>query len=83
MAFMPAAWMARRARVLLEQWNSEHPNKVIAFEWVEEALLAWRAWKENTYSKPSEAGEHQRRFEEFQRLLPGELVSSIFEGPGA
>jgi hypothetical protein len=78
MTFMPAAWQVRRARVAQEQWNAEHPDQVVPWEWVEEMLLAWRAWKEQVGYAPQEAVACHQRYQEFARKIPSRLVSEIF-----
>lgn len=76
--FMPAAWQVRRARIAVEQWNAERPDRALPWEWMEEALLAWRAWKEQQTCNPQEAHEAWERYEEFERKLPLEIVNEIF-----
>lgn len=78
MNFQPAAWQMRRARQVLEDWNQANPNRQIAFEWVEEMLLAWRQWKEWVYDAPQEALKHHERYQEYACKLPERLVRDIF-----
>ena len=78
MSFMPAAWQVRRARVAQEQWNAEHPDHLVPWEWVEEMLLAWRAWKEQVGYGSQEALSHHQRYQEFARKLPQRLIHEIF-----
>jgi hypothetical protein len=78
MNFMPAAWQTRRARVAMEQWNAENPDCWVPWEWVEEVLLAWRAWKEQTSYAPQDAMAHHQRYQEFVGKLPSRLVTEIF-----
>lgn len=78
MAFMPAAWQVRRARVAQENYNAEHPDRQVPWEWVEEMLLSWRAWKEQASYAPEEAVNHHLRYQEFAKKIPNALVSEIF-----
>lgn len=76
MPFMPLAWKVRRARVALENWNSGHPGDQIAYEWIEEMLLAWRGMAEA--STGEELMAYQERYQEFARMLPLRLREEIF-----
>lgn len=76
--FRPAAWQVRRARVAQERWNEEHPERFVAWEWVKEALLSWRSWKEMSSFAPEAAEEALRRHEEFARKLPAALLDEVF-----
>ncbi len=78
MSFMPPAWQARRARVANERWNQENPDRAIPWEWVEEMLLSWFAWKKQAHDAPEEALEHHNRYQEFAGKLPSRLVTDIF-----
>lgn len=78
MTFMPAAWKARIARQAQEKWNAEHPDRLVPWEWVEEALLAWRSWKEQQSYAPQAAEEARQRYEEFVCWLPVTLQVEIF-----
>lgn len=78
MSFMPAAWQVRRARVAQEQWNTENPERIIPWEWVEEMLLAWRSWKEQQGYAPQEAETAHGRYLEFAKKVPHQLVEEIF-----
>jgi len=78
MNFMPVAWQIRRARLALEQWNAENPDHQYAWEWVEEMLLAWKAWKELSHTDPKGSLEHYQRYQEFAGKLPPRMVTDIF-----
>ena len=78
MNYMPAAWQSRRARVAQENYNRENPGREVPWEWVEECLLAWRAWKEQVSYAPQEAILAQARFNEFARKIPMIVLSEIF-----
>lgn len=79
MSFMSAASMVRRARVAQEGWNSEHSDNPVPWEWVEEALLAHRAWKEaSSYAPLEEVKAHKARHDEFARKLPAGLYDAIW-----
>lgn len=78
MTFMPAAWQVLRARVAQEQWNEEHPDRKVPWEWVEEALLAWRSWKEQVEYAPQEAKTAEDRYREFACKLPDALLCEIW-----
>lgn len=78
MNFTPAAWQIRRARVAQEKWNLEHPDKIIPWELVEEAVLAWRTWKELVTEDPTEALYACERHQEFARKLPEEFYRDIW-----
>lgn len=78
MNFMPAAWQVRRARAALEAWNEANPGRSIPWEWVEEALLSWRAWKEAAHYDADLALKHLERNQEFVDKLPAELVALIW-----
>lgn len=75
---MPSAWTVRRARVEVERWNGENPHRPIPWEWVEEALLAWRYWKELALTEPEKAIDHLLRYEEFARKLPQALCEELW-----
>ena len=77
-SFQPAAWQVRRARVALEQWNAEHPDRLVAWETVEEALLAWRGWKEKMSYDPEGSEQSRLLHEEHARRLPRWLLAEVF-----
>lgn len=77
-SFQPAAWQVRRARVATEQWNEEHLERVVPWEWVEEALLAGRCWKEFAGHDPEQSERARLRYNEFARKLPAGLRAEIW-----
>lgn len=81
MSFRGAAWVTRRARIAQEQWNSEHPEQFVPWEWLEEFLLAHRRAKECRSYALDEAREAQARRNEFIVKLPAALVTQIFTDP--
>lgn len=76
--FVPAAWRVKRARAALEQWNAENPDRKMPWEWVEEALYAWRGWKEMVSYAPTEAEAAREKYEGFARRLPRDLRREIW-----
>lgn len=79
MNYMPAAWLFRKARNAQEQWNRAHPDRILPWEWVEEMILAWRAWKEQRGETPEEVRQFQYRYEEFARKVPNQVYEAIFD----
>jgi hypothetical protein len=71
------AWLVRRARIAHAQWNQEHPEQMVAWEWVEEALTGWRYWQAERHTNGGRALCHRERYEEFAGKLPRELLLSI------
>ena len=63
-----------RAQAVLRQWNAEHPDRVLPWEWLEEALLARRAWRLGARRARALRMAARERFHEFARRLPPGLV---------
>jgi hypothetical protein len=63
-----------RARAILQEWNAEHPDRWTPWEWLEEALLAYREWRTGVRFRPALRRLARWRFEELSRRLPPELV---------
>jgi len=63
-----------RARGILRQWNAEHPDRWTPWEWLEEALLARRAWRLETRRARALRLVARQRFHEFARRLPPGLI---------
>lgn len=67
-----------RARLILRQWNAEHPDRWTSWEWVEEALLAYRSWRRlGSWRRPALRRLARCRFREFARRLPPELIRIV------
>ncbi len=70
-----ATWSGlERARAVWQQWNQEHPDRWAPWEWLEEALLAHRAWRLAVGRGRNLRGTARARFHEFSQRLPQELI---------
>lgn len=67
-----------RARQILNDWNVANPGREIAWEWVEELLIAWKILGEACYHGRDETVPFARALE-FERRIPPPLVSSLHE----
>lgn len=78
MPYMTPAWMVRKAREVQAAWNAKHPDRLVPWEWIEEAMLAWRAWMELGQCDPERSRAACQRHNEFAAKLPDTLLVEIF-----
>ena len=79
MDFLLASGEVSKARASLRRWNRENPDRIVAWEWVEEAVIAKIRGDALVHRRPNDALEHLQRHREFTRRLPGDLVELLFE----
>lgn len=59
-------------------WNQDHPERPVAWEWVEEMALGWIVYLTAQVSgNTMMAEEGLRRYDEFRRLLPKKLAQLV------
>jgi ferric-dicitrate binding protein FerR (iron transport regulator) len=76
--FLLASGEVSKARAALRRWNRENPDRNVAWEWVEEAVIAKIRGDALVHQRPNDALEHLQRYREFTRRLPSELVEQLF-----
>jgi hypothetical protein len=76
--FLLASGEVSKARATLRRWNRENPDRIVAWEWVEEAVIAKIRGDALVHRRPNDALEHLQRHREFTRRLPGDLVERLF-----
>ena len=79
MDFLLASGKVSKARRALRQWNRENPGRVVAWEWVEEAVIAHIKGRALLGRNPAAAEENYNRSAEYVRKLPADLVALVFE----
>jgi hypothetical protein len=77
--FLLASGEVSKARAALRRWNRENPDRIVAWEWVEEAVIAKIRADALVHRRPNDALEHLQRHREFTRRLPGDLVDLLFD----
>ena len=80
MDFLLASGEVSKARATLRRWNRENPDRIVAWEWVEEAVIAKIRGDALVHRRPNDALEHLQRHREFTQRLPGDLVELLFSG---
>lgn len=78
MDFLLASGEVSKARAALRRWNRENPDRIVAWEWVEEAVIAKIRGDALVQRRPNDALDYLRRHQEFTRRLPGDLVELLF-----
>src|SRR5437764_14689890 len=76
--FCLAAGEVSKARARVRRWNRKNPDRFVAWEWVEEAVIAKIRGDALVHRRPNDALEHLQRHREFTRRLPGDLVDRLF-----
>jgi len=67
----------RLAHMILEDWNTHHPEEWTPWEWLEEAVLARRRWKRAGRRSPALAARNYQRYQEFVGKIPNGLLNKV------
>lgn len=67
-----------RLRLIVQEWNKQHGELELPWEWVEEAALARLRYATLQDSQPAEAEAQFHRLMEFDQFLPWQLRTKLF-----
>lgn len=78
MDFLLAGGEMSKARAVTRRWNRENPERLVCWEWAEEAVIAWLQAMGAERQYPDQIAGHLQRYQEFAVRLPVGLQLQLF-----